>query len=101
MHAAAADWRLKVGLAILALGTGPLVLYVIFGPSDGNPIGLGLLFVFSFPFAAGFLLWGGAASFFRRLRYGPKNPQGRDAPQAIPRPNPRPGPGGNPLDNWP
>ncbi|NGY05200.1 hypothetical protein [Solimonas terrae] len=34
---------MKIGAVIAALGTAPLLLYIIFGPSDGNPIGLGLL----------------------------------------------------------
>lgn len=43
------SWRfssfLKLGLAIAAMGYLPLQLYILFGPRDGNPIGLGLLFV--------------------------------------------------------
>ena len=38
---------LMVGLA----GMAPLLLYATFGPSDGNPIGLGLLAVAVVPFA--------------------------------------------------
>ena len=38
-----------VGVWVLALTAGPLLLYVIFGPKDGNPIGLGLLFFFGTP----------------------------------------------------
>lgn len=34
---------MKTGIGIIAVGTVPLLLYVIFGPADGNPIGLGLL----------------------------------------------------------
>lgn len=34
---------LKTGVGIIAVGTMPLLLYIIFGPADGNPIGLGLL----------------------------------------------------------
>lgn len=34
---------LKTGGVIIAAGTVPLLLYIIFGPADGNPIGLGLL----------------------------------------------------------
>lgn len=37
------------GLVILAGGVLPLLLYIAFGPADGNPIGLGLLFVVSVP----------------------------------------------------
>lgn len=34
---------LKTGIGIITVGTVPLLLYVMFGPADGNPIGLGLL----------------------------------------------------------
>ncbi len=44
-----ASWSLSkfliVALIIAGLGYIPLQLYIIFGPRDGNPIGLGLLFV--------------------------------------------------------
>lgn len=47
------------GLAIVAgsvalglAGWLPLLLYVWFGPADGNPIGLGLLAMATVPFAA-------------------------------------------------
>lgn len=36
---------LKLGLVILAVGYIPIQLYILFGPRDGNPIGLGLMFV--------------------------------------------------------
>lgn len=42
------------GVWVLGLTVGPLLLYVIFGPADGNPIGLGLLFFFGAP--VGFVL---------------------------------------------
>ena len=45
---------LIIGAAVLALGSGPLLLYCVFGPADGNPIGLGLLFFFTAPFGLGF-----------------------------------------------
>ena len=32
-------------------GCAPLLLYIAFGPSDGNPIGLGLLMVLTAPIA--------------------------------------------------
>lgn len=38
-----------VGLALIALSLAPLLLYVMFGPKDGNPIGLGLLMVVGVP----------------------------------------------------
>lgn len=39
-------------LAMGIAGTLPLLLYIAFGPRDGNPIGLGLLAVFTVPCAA-------------------------------------------------
>lgn len=36
---------LKWSLILLAAGCAPLFLYILFGPEDGNPIGLGLLAV--------------------------------------------------------
>ena len=36
---------LKLGLIVAVIGYTPLQLYILFGPSDGNPIGLGMLFV--------------------------------------------------------
>ena len=49
----------KAGLALLAVGVLPLLLYTVFGPAHGNPIGLGLLMVVLAP--VGFLLLGVAA----------------------------------------
>ena len=43
-----------IGVSVLGLSIAPLLLYVIFGPKDGNPIGLGLLFFFGAP--VGFVL---------------------------------------------
>lgn len=43
---------LMTGLVIAAAGVSPLLLYVIFGPKDGNPIGLGLLAVAAVPIGA-------------------------------------------------
>jgi hypothetical protein len=37
------------GIALLVLGAGPLLLYIAFGPADGNPIGLGLLAMVAVP----------------------------------------------------
>lgn len=34
-----------ISIAPAILGMIPLLLYIIFGPANGNPIGLGLLFV--------------------------------------------------------
>lgn len=41
------------GLAVALCGVGPLLLYILLGPADGNPIGLGLLAVVTLPVAAG------------------------------------------------
>jgi hypothetical protein len=35
--------RVKIGAMIIGAGTVPLLIYVLIGPKDGNPIGLGLL----------------------------------------------------------
>ena len=40
---------LIAGIAILVLGAGPLLIYALVGPADGNPIGLGLLAVVTVP----------------------------------------------------
>ena len=40
-------WSIALGVA----GILPLQLYIIFGPADGNPIGLGLLAVAAVPIA--------------------------------------------------
>ena len=46
--------RILFASSMLALlGVGPLLLYVLLGPADGNTIGLGLLAVASAPFAMG------------------------------------------------
>lgn len=41
-----------VSAALGAAGVLPLLLYIAFGPRDGNPIGLGLLAVVAVPVAA-------------------------------------------------
>ena len=45
----------KIALGSLAFGVAgvlPLLLYIAFGPADGNPIGLGLLVAVTVPLAA-------------------------------------------------
>ena len=37
------------GIIIAVIGYLPLQLYIMFGPRDGNPIGLGLLFITATP----------------------------------------------------
>lgn len=40
---------LIAGAVIAAIGYLPLEMYILFGPRDGNPIGLGLLFITAAP----------------------------------------------------
>jgi hypothetical protein len=40
---------LRTSLLIGAAGIAPLLLYILLGPADGNPIGLGLLAVLAVP----------------------------------------------------
>lgn len=39
------------GVGVFVVGVGPLLLYGLLGPADGNPIGLGLLAMVSVPVA--------------------------------------------------
>jgi hypothetical protein len=64
----------RIGAVILVLGTGPLVAYVHFGPADGNPVGLGLLFTFTFPFAVASFLAGWGLKALARRRGAPLVP---------------------------
>jgi hypothetical protein len=51
--------RLLLWALLIALFTiGPLLLYIAFGPADGNPIGLGLLAMVGVPAAGGLALAG-------------------------------------------
>lgn len=43
---------LAYSLAFGVAGVAPLLLYIAFGPADGNPIGLGLLAVVAVPVGA-------------------------------------------------
>jgi hypothetical protein len=43
---------LIAGVVVGLLGYLPLQLYIMFGPRDGNPIGLGLLFISGIPLGA-------------------------------------------------
>jgi len=47
-----------VGLFIVGASLAPLLLYIVFGPKDGNPIGLGLLMTFGLPVGLIFLVIG-------------------------------------------
>lgn len=53
---------ITTSVAVGFAGVLPLLLYIAFGPSDGNPIGLGLLAVLAIPVAGigtcvGLLKW--------------------------------------------
>jgi hypothetical protein len=47
---------IRFGLLILAVGVVPLLTYGALGPKDGNPIGLGLLFIVATPIGVLMLL---------------------------------------------
>jgi hypothetical protein len=49
--------RAKIGLAVAVGGTVPLLLYIVLGPKDGNPIGLGLLMLLSWLIGAVLVIW--------------------------------------------
>ena len=49
---------LEIGGAILAIGTLPLLLYVMFGPKDGNPVGFGILMWLSWLIGGILVIWG-------------------------------------------
>jgi hypothetical protein len=51
-----------IGVAVAVASVAPLLLYVVFGPKDGNPIGLGLLFFFGTPVGVVLTLVGLATS---------------------------------------
>jgi hypothetical protein len=57
--------------ALLGLaGIAPLLLYVLLGPKDGNPIGLGLLAFVTLPAATIGLAVGAVAALVERRRGG-------------------------------
>jgi hypothetical protein len=58
---------LVAGLVVLVLGVGPLLLYIPFGPADGNPIGLGLLAFVAMPVAGVLALLGLVTMVLSRL----------------------------------
>jgi hypothetical protein len=89
---------IRSGAAVLVLGSGPLLLYCIFGPRDGNPIGLGLLFAASFPVAMLLMAAGGLGKALGKKRED--SPGGRrGAIQAASRRQRRDGAG--PGGHWP
>lgn len=56
-----------ISLIAGAAGVLPLMLYIVFGPANGNPIGLGLLAVVSVPIAAGGILVGAIKALIDRF----------------------------------
>jgi hypothetical protein len=50
--------RAKIGVAVAVVGSVPLILYVMLGPRDGNPVGLGLLMALSWLVGAVLIAWG-------------------------------------------
>jgi hypothetical protein len=47
-----------IGVAVAVVGSVPLILYVMVGPRDGNPVGLGLLMWLSWLVGAVLTAWG-------------------------------------------
>ncbi len=68
------------GAVILVGGVLPLVLYIAFGPADGNPIGLGLLVFVSVP-TGGACLVAGLVWFFKQ-KFAERD-QDSDSPPRI------------------
>jgi len=59
---------MRTGLLLLAAGVVPLLLYIAFGPKDGNPIGLGLLFILATPIGVLMILLNAALAFIQHAR---------------------------------
>ena len=59
---------MRIGLLMLAIGVVPLLLYLTFGPKDGNPIGLGLLFIVTAPIGVLMILLNTALAFIQHAR---------------------------------
>lgn len=55
----------RAGIGIIVISILPLLGYTIFGPSDGNPIGLGLLFVGGTALGLVVMALAGVVRFFR------------------------------------
>lgn len=53
-----ARWMLLAAALSFAATVSPLLLYIAFGPADGNPIGLGLLAALGVPLSVVLLLFG-------------------------------------------
>jgi hypothetical protein len=50
--------RAMIGVGVAVVGSLPLILYVMVGPRDGNPVGLGLLMCLSWLVGAVLTAWG-------------------------------------------
>jgi hypothetical protein len=61
---------LVTSFAVGVLGVAPLLLYMLFGPADGNPIGLGLLAVVAAPISVGGMALGAIVMAVRYLSRG-------------------------------
>lgn len=59
---------IRYGLLILAAGVAPLLAYVALGPKDGNPIGLGLLFIVATPIGVLMLLLNAVLAMIQHAR---------------------------------
>jgi hypothetical protein len=59
---------MKASALLGVAGSAPLLLYVLLGPKDGNPIGLGLLAVFTLPVAVVGLAVGAVAAVVQHRR---------------------------------
>ena len=60
--------RAVIGFAIAVGASIPLLLYVMFGPKDGNPIGLGLLMLIGWLVGAVLIAWGAVGVVISRFR---------------------------------
>ena len=57
-----------IGSAIAVGASIPLLLYVIFGPKNGNPIGLGLLMLLGWLVGAVLIAWGAVGVVISQFR---------------------------------
>ena len=64
--------RAKIGVAVAVVGSIPLILYMMVGPRDGNPIGLGLLMSLCWLVGAVLIAWGAIGVVIARFVGGGK-----------------------------
>src|SRR5258706_14403878 len=60
--------RAIIGSAIAVGASIPLLLYVIFGPKNGNPVGLGLLMLFGWLVGVVLIAWGAIGIVISQVR---------------------------------